>query len=68
MLNRRIRQKGKSQLTPQWTHSLSSTDEDVLEPGESLSEAESEIGQNPWIDPETGGLAEGEAPPHLDSY
>lgn len=33
----------------------------------SLAEAEDAIGVNAWVDPETGGLAEGHCPPHLDS-
>lgn len=33
-------------------------DDDTLEPGESLEEAEAEIGIADWIDPETGELAE----------
>jgi hypothetical protein len=41
-------------------------DPDDLEPGESLQEAESEIGISVWIDPETGDPAEGLAPPHLE--
>lgn len=36
------------------------------EPGESLDEAESELGIAEWIDPDTGGPAEGLSPPHLD--
>jgi len=35
-------------------------------PIESLEEAESELGLNDWIDPETGELAEGQSPPHLE--
>ncbi len=35
-------------------------------PGETLAEAEREIGIADWIDPETGQPAEGQAPPHLD--
>ncbi|MEY4265589.1 MAG: hypothetical protein RIS90_124 [Pseudomonadota bacterium] len=35
-------------------------------PGESLQEAESEIGIADWIDPETGEPPEGQAPPRLD--
>jgi hypothetical protein len=38
---------------------------DAIAPEESLEEAESEIGVNDWIDPETGELAEGQSPPHL---
>jgi hypothetical protein len=38
---------------------------DAIAPDESLEEAESEIGINEWIDPETGEPAEGQSPPHL---
>ncbi len=41
-------------------------DLDAPEPGESLQEAESELGIADWIDPETGGPAEGLSRPHLD--
>jgi hypothetical protein len=41
-------------------------DEEAPHPGESLSEAQSEIGVGQWIDPEIGGPAEGASPPHLD--
>lgn len=41
-------------------------DPDDLEPGESLREAEAEIGIADWIDPDTGAPAEGQARPHLD--
>ena len=40
-------------------------DERMPEPGESLEEAESEIGIADWIDPDTGEPAEGGARPHL---
>lgn len=33
-----------------------------LEPGESLQEAESELGISEWIDPDTGGPAEDSVP------
>lgn len=36
------------------------------EPGEDLSEAESELGISEWIDPDTGEPAEGLSPPHLE--
>lgn len=42
-------------------------DLDAPEPGESLQEAESELGIADWIDPETGEPAEGMSRPHLDS-
>jgi hypothetical protein len=40
-------------------------DERMPEPGESLYEAESELGIADWIDPDTGEPAEGLARPHL---
>jgi hypothetical protein len=39
---------------------------DEPEPGETLDEAESEIGINDWIDPDTGEPAEGQSPPHIE--
>jgi hypothetical protein len=41
-------------------------DEEAPEPGETLQEAEREIGIADWIDPETGAPAEGQSPPHLE--
>jgi hypothetical protein len=38
---------------------------DASEPGETLQEAEEELGIADWIDPDTGELAEGQSPPHL---
>lgn len=40
-------------------------DDDLAEPGESLEEAEDELGISDWIDPETGSPAEGLSTPHL---
>lgn len=42
-------------------------DEQAPEPGESLREAEDEIGIGNWIDPETGEPAEGRSPPHFEN-
>ncbi len=42
-------------------------DDDSLEPGESLQEAESEIGIAEWIDPDTGEPAE-EQRPRLEDH
>lgn len=42
-------------------------DEEAPEPGETLQEAESELGIAEWIDPETGDPAEGQSRPHLES-
>ena len=41
-------------------------EEDAPSPGETLQEAEAEIGIADWIDPETGEPAEGSCPPRLD--
>lgn len=41
-------------------------DEQAPQPGESLDEAEDELGIGKWIDPDTGAPAEGASPPHLD--
>jgi hypothetical protein len=41
-------------------------DEDAASAGETLHEAEFEIGIADWIDPETGAPAEGQSPPHLE--
>ena len=45
---------------------IDAADEDAPEPGETLQEAESEIGMADWIDPQTGEPAEGSCPPHLE--
>jgi hypothetical protein len=37
----------------------SAADDDVVEPGETLQEAEDELGLADWVDPDTGSLAEG---------
>lgn len=42
------------------------TDEEAPEPGETLQEAENEIGIADWIDPETGEPAEGQSPPRFE--
>lgn len=45
---------------------MQSFDEESPAPGETLQEAESELGISDWIDPETGEPAEGLSPPHID--
>mgnify|MGYP003385806900 CR=1 FL=1 len=45
---------------------MEAADEESPAPGESLREAESEIGIADWIDPETGEPAEGLSPPHFE--
>lgn len=44
---------------------MQSSDEEAAEPGETLEEAEAELGLSDWIDPDTGALAEGLSTPHL---
>lgn len=39
----------------------------AIEPGESLLEAEDELGISDWIDPETGAPAEGSVP-HIEDH
>jgi hypothetical protein len=45
---------------------MHSGDPDDLEPGETLSEAEAELGIADWIDPDTGCPAEGMGHPRLE--
>lgn len=44
---------------------MQSTDQEGGEPGETLEEAEDELGMADWIDPDTGELAEGQSTPRL---
>jgi hypothetical protein len=44
---------------------LSSPEDDLA--GESLQEAESEVGMSSWIDPDTGGPAE-DSVPHIEDH
>lgn len=46
---------------------MSAADEQSPEPGETLQEAEGEIGIADWIDPETGEPAEGQSPPRFEN-
>ena len=41
-------------------------DPEALVEGETLQEAESELGMNEWLDSQTGEPAEGQSPPRLD--
>ena len=45
---------------------MAEADGSAPEPGESLQEAEDEIGISDWIDPETGEPAEGYSPPRFE--
>lgn len=63
---------GHQQFGPFETYELARADRDAGEeqapsPGQTLQEAEDEIGIATWIDPETGEPAEGRSPPHLDT-
>lgn len=40
--------------------------EEGPEPGETLEQAQDEVGINDWIDSQTGEPAEGQSPPHLE--
>jgi hypothetical protein len=62
---------GKQEIGPFESLALALADMEAADgegpaPGESLQEAESEIGIADWIDPDTGELAEGLSPPHFD--
>lgn len=46
---------------------MSMADELAPEPGETLQEAEDEIGIADWIDPETGEPAQGQSPPRFEA-
>ncbi len=45
---------------------LHAADSESLEPGESLRDAEDELGIGEGIDPETGEPPEGQSPPHFE--
>jgi hypothetical protein len=44
---------------------MQAADGETPEPGETLQEAEDEVGISDWIDPDTGELAEGQSTPRL---
>ncbi len=44
---------------------MGAVDEEASEPGESLQEAEDELGIADWVDPDTGELAEGQSSPRF---
>ena len=56
---------GPFQTLPEAVEAMNSGSESELEPGESLAEAEDEIGIAGWIDPDTGQPAE-ESVPHIE--
>ena len=47
---------------------MRSAEDDAPEPGETLQEAEDEIGIADWIDPDTGEPAEGQSRPRLGEW
>jgi hypothetical protein len=62
---------GHQQFGPFATRALALADRDrddegAPAEGESIEEAESEIGVAGWVDPDTGELAEGQSPPHIE--
>jgi hypothetical protein len=62
---------GKQEVGPFETFELAQADRDLADeeaqaPGETVQEAEYEIGISDWIDPDTGEPAEGSVP-HLDN-
>ncbi len=60
---------GLGEVGPFASYALAQADrdepDDAPEAGESLADAEDELGVNAWLDPETGEPAEGQSPPHL---
>lgn len=40
-------------------------DEERPVPGETLEDAEDELGMNTWVDEESGEVEDGQSPPHL---
>ena len=61
----RREEHGPFQTLPEAVEAMNSVSESELEPGESLAEAEDEIGIAGWIDPDTGQPAE-ESIPHIE--
>lgn len=62
---------GRQEFGPFESFELARADRDGFDdaawsPGETLREAEDEIGMGAWIDPETGEPAQGQSPPHLE--
>ena len=61
---------GRQEFGPFETRADAMADRDeasdgIPAPGESLEEAEDELGQASWIDPDTGELAEGQSRPRI---
>src|SRR5438046_7130920 len=61
---------GHEEFGPFETYELARRDavgDEAFAPGETLQEAEHEIGIADWIDAQTGETAAGESPPHLQA-
>ena len=63
----RSEEYGPFQTLPEAVAAMNSANESDLEPGESLEEAEDEIGIAGWIDPDTGQPAE-ESVPRIEDH
>lgn len=62
---------GKLEFGPYETYELAlreyeASSEEALAPEETLHSTEREMGLGDWIDPQTGTLAEGGSPPHIE--
>ena len=62
---------GKQEIGPFATYAEALADMDSGDaggwtPGETLAEAESELGLSDWIDPDSGAPAEGQSPTHIE--
>ena len=62
--------EGEEAFGPFETHELARADflrgdEERPVPGETLEDAEDELGMNTWVDEESGEVEEGQSPPHL---
>ena len=56
------REYGPFTTLPEAVQDMQSAGDGALERGETLEEAEAELGLSDWVDPDTGGLAEEERP------
>jgi hypothetical protein len=61
------REYGPFETLMEAVQEMQSSDEAGLEPGETVQEAEAEIGISEWIDPETGEPSE-ESRPRLEEH
>ena len=63
-------ENGHREFGPFESYELAAADmhvgEENLGPGDALNQVEAEIGIAGWIDADTGSLAEGQSPPHIE--